>query len=104
MLKMGLPKGAVKNKMTQDGVNAAIIDKDPSEMVPEDFTASILALPTPSQPVSVKPTPRKRLQVRGSLCVQEGSVWEGEGTGEEGTPVGDIELDVCELNRMFAYK
>jgi hypothetical protein len=36
MLKMGLPKDAVKHKMVQDKVNDAILDKDPTELIPLD--------------------------------------------------------------------
>jgi hypothetical protein len=36
MLKVGLPKEAVKAKMQQEGVNPAYIDKDPAELVPLD--------------------------------------------------------------------
>jgi hypothetical protein len=34
MLKMGLPKGAVANKMQQEGANPAMLDKDPADKVP----------------------------------------------------------------------
>jgi hypothetical protein len=44
MLKVGLPREAIKAKMTQEGVNPAYLDKDPSEMVP-------LTEPKPGDPV-----------------------------------------------------
>jgi hypothetical protein len=34
MLKVGLPKDAVKAKMTQEGVNPDMLDKEPTEMIP----------------------------------------------------------------------
>lgn len=34
MLKVGLPKDAVKNKMTQEGVDASMLDRDPADLIP----------------------------------------------------------------------
>ena len=35
MLKMGLPKGAVKQKMKKDGKNPDVLDMDPNEPIPK---------------------------------------------------------------------
>ena len=40
MLKVGLPRDAIKAKMQHEGMNPAYLDKDPSELVPIDITAS----------------------------------------------------------------
>jgi hypothetical protein len=121
MLKVGMPIAAVKIKMSQEGVDPAVIDKAPTDLIP------VRVAPHPQSKVirggggggaCVKvPVKRKRLHVRGSVCVGRGSVWasgsdggEGEGQtqpkGEEGAADsgggGDIDVDVEELNRMFS--
>ena len=53
MLKVGLPKDAVKAKMEQEGgVNSAYLDKDPSELVPldENAKAATKAAPVKKEP------------------------------------------------------
>lgn len=35
MLKVGLPKDAIKAKMAQEGVDPSFIDRDPAELIPE---------------------------------------------------------------------
>lgn len=49
MVKMGLPRDAVRHKMSQDGADASYIDKDPSELVP-------LSREDAKMPVSLHPT------------------------------------------------
>jgi hypothetical protein len=40
MLKVGLPRDAIKAKMQHEGMNPAYLDKDPSELVPIDISSS----------------------------------------------------------------
>ena len=40
MLKVGLPRDAIKAKMQHEGMNPAYLDKDPSELVPIDGAAA----------------------------------------------------------------
>jgi hypothetical protein len=40
MLKVGLPKDAVKAKMQQEGVDPAVLDKEPTDMIPLDENAA----------------------------------------------------------------
>jgi aryl carrier-like protein len=53
LLKLGMPKQAVANKMAMKGVDASVLDKDPESMVPDPSAA---ALPTaePAAPTMIK--------------------------------------------------
>jgi hypothetical protein len=55
MLKMGVPKQAVANKMSMKGVDASVLDKDPESMVPDpSATALPTAAPEPTAPTLIK--------------------------------------------------
>jgi hypothetical protein len=56
MLKVGLPRDAVKNKMTQEGVDAAMLDRDPAELIPlNDAPAAAAQDPGPMVPAGEHP-------------------------------------------------
>lgn len=54
MLKVGLPKPAIKVKMTQEGVDPEMIEKDPSEMIPLDDSPKVEMVPVGEHPKYVK--------------------------------------------------
>ena len=47
MLKMGLPKGAVAQAMTKDGLDAAVLDMDPNKPVARNSSAVASLPPAP---------------------------------------------------------
>jgi Formin Homology 2 Domain/Subunit CCDC53 of WASH complex len=100
MLKVGLPREAVKAKMSQEGANPIYLDKDPDELIPLDDKkkASVSAASKAPSPVAKKEPKvrKKRLHWRALDASKVGrdSLW----ADNDGT---DIFLDEAEFNQLF---
>jgi hypothetical protein len=93
MLKVGLPKDAVKAKMTQEGANPAYLDKEPDELI---LVEEVKAGATAS--IKVEKGPRKKkLHWKGLDASKVGrdSLWADKDDG-------DIVVDEAEFNQLFA--
>jgi len=97
MLSVGLPKGAVRNKMIADGVDVSYLDMDPDSVVP--LIPSIQhtndsATKSKSSPPKVR---RKSLHMTSTVQVTEESVWCAADDV-------DVELDETELEKLFTER
>ena len=106
MLKMHVPKDAIKHKMTKEGVDPAFLDKDPEEQVPmeeeegkEGASAGGAAPPPP--PVArprVSKVRRKKLYWKEIPTdrLASDSIWK-----EQGGMDLDLDFDVKEFEALF---
>ena len=95
MVKMGLPKENVKLKMTQEGMNAAYLDKDPQELVPLSETKGE---PAKKESVAKKPAVRKKKlhwKALDASKVGSDSLWADKDD--------DITLDEAEFNKVGLF-
>eukprot|EP00605_Chrysophyceae_sp_TOSAG23-4_P001859 GSChrysophyteH1.ASY1.ANO1.2051.1 assembled CDS len=103
MLAMGLPPGAVKNRMAKEGIDPDILDTPANELVPpdEDIGKSKTAPPNATSlaiPTKKRGPRRKRLYWKSidASQVREGSLWADD--GDQG--VG-IDIDEEEFAKLF---
>ena len=96
MLKVGLPKDAVKNKMIQEGVDPTILDKDPSDKVPVDGPPKVS--PPKIQIVKKSKVRKKKLHWKAldASKVSGDCLWLDKDDEDE-----DIRLDEVEFRKLF---
>ena len=120
MLKVGLPREAIKAKMQQEGVNPTYLDKDPSEMVALSETK---ATPSEQLPGMVRPKIPTQIAALNTLAGSIGAL--GKGAPKlrkkklywkalDASQVGqdslwadkddDITLDEAEFNQLFVER
>lgn len=104
MRKVGMPLMAVKKKMSEEGYDPDLMDKDPSELVPVDVTSTLKAKSKKSSPKVKSPSSPKQKRVRKKKLhwkaidaskVGADSLW------AEDDLDGDISLDTDEFNSLF---
>lgn len=100
MLKVGLPLGAVKNKMTKEGHDASMLDRPPTDLVPLDPTSAAVA---PAAIKAAKKSPRLRKKklhwhALDKSKVGRNSVWAESDSDEE------FQLDTDEFNKLFVER
>ena len=105
MLKVGLQKGQIKNKMTQDGANPDYLDRDPTELEnvnpsepkKENGIANLNMKKTAKQAVVRK----KRLHWKAldASKVGDNTLWANNQDHDD-----DIKLDEDEFNQLFVDK
>jgi hypothetical protein len=97
MMKMGLPLGAVQNKMVKDGIDPLLLDKDPSVQVPVDTdNGESCNKPLSPQPLKER-APRKKKFHWNTIAankVAENSLWTEECTDT-------VTIDEDEFNSLF---
>ena len=92
MLKVGLPKETVQQKMQQENIDSKYLDMEPTAMIPMDLSKQAV--------VEKKKSPilrKKRLHWKAldASKIGEDSLW-GAGDDDE-----DIEMDEAEFNKLF---
>ena len=98
MLKVGLPVGSVKNKMTQEGVDPCMLDRDPSDVVKtnEEKNAKMeVKFPKSAK----KKEPRKKKFHWNTIetnNMHASSLW-----AEEDSDVAKVDIDEEEFNSLF---
>ena len=66
MLRIGVPKGGVKQKMRQAGLNPEVIDQDPDKALPPSLGGAAPAASTPGAAADARPKViRKRINWQG---------------------------------------
>ena len=121
MMKVGLPREAIKAKMQQEGVNPSFLDKDPNEMIAVTET-KVGAVPGSEIPGSVR---SKNAQVPALGALAGGIATLGKGVPKlrkkklywkalDASQVGrdslwadkddDITLDEAEFNQLFVER
>eukprot|EP01038_Epipyxis_sp_PR26KG_P012149 gene12149-16266_t len=100
MLKVGLPKEAVKAKMKQEGVDPSYLDKDPTELIPVDLSKKTPA-GGPGLPLVKGPPKRKTKKLYWKAIdaskLGENSLWADNNDD-------NIELDEEEFNNLFVER
>lgn len=97
MLKMGLPDGAVRHKMVQEGVDPRALDLGPGALVSQLLTPGVA---TDKSSVKAKPR-RKKLHWQPISedrlsSIHQQTIWE-----DKGDEALDIEMDMDELETLF---
>lgn len=104
MLKVGLPLSAVKMKVTQEGLDPSMLDKDPAEMVPVNPKPAGSSKPAAASGIAgIKKAPagpkvtKKKLHWKAlDRDKVKNSLW-----AEGGEDDGDLHMDEEEFKRLF---
>lgn len=97
MLKMGLPDGAVRHKMVQEGVDPRALD-----LGPDAFVSQLSPSGTTTDKASVKPKPRRKklhwqpISEDRLSSIHQQTIWE-----DKGDDALDIDMDMDELETLF---
>jgi len=97
MLKLGLPKGAVKNAMARDGLDPNIMDMDPNAPIPSSDDATPNATSAKKRQKDTHRRTRLHWDTRG-IPVNSNSVW---AMVEEDEELEQIEIDEDEFITLF---